>query len=256
MMALCSDIMTFVEQIAPYELAEEWDNVGLLVGNRESKVERIMLCLDITTASLEEAIDKKVDLIVTHHPVIFKGLKRLIESEVKGSLVYTLIRNGINVYTAHTNLDFAVSGVNTHLAASLGLKGIESLGEGPGKTGILDSQVSLDTFIKRIKNSLKVPFVRVAGKAEQGVRKVAVFCGSFDDNLEILMQSNADVLVTGDLKYHTALDACEAGLCIIDAGHFNTEKVILPVLAAALKYNFAGIETFCFQQEEDPFNTY
>ena len=255
-MAICRDIMTFVEQTAPLELAEEWDNVGLLVGNGEGKVERIMLCLDITTAAVEEALEKKADLIVTHHPVIFKGLKRLIDGEGKGHLLYTLIRNGINVYAAHTNLDFAVSGVNTQLAASIGLKGVESLGEGPGKTGILNTQVNLDDFIKQIKNSLNVPFVRVVGKADHGVKKVAVFCGSFDDNLEVVMKSNVDVLVTGDVKYHTALDAREAGLCIVDAGHFNTEKIVLPEMENALKDNFPGIDVFCFQQEEDPFNTY
>lgn len=255
-MVTCRDIMTFVEQIAPCELAEEWDNVGLLVGSREAGVEKIMLCLDITAVALEEALVNKVDMIVTHHPVIFKGVKRLIESEAKGNILYTLIRNGMNVYTAHTNLDFAVAGVNTHLAAILGLKGLESLGEGPGKTGILDNKVSLDDFIKMVKSGLQVPFVRTVGKADCGVQKVAVYCGSFDDDLEAVMQTNADVLVTGDLKYHTALDACEAGLCIIDAGHFNTEKIVLPVLATALKDNFPGIDVFCCRKEEDPFKTY
>jgi len=255
-MTICQDIMTFVEKIAPCELAEEWDNVGLLVGNRESRIEKIMLCLDITTTSVDEAVKENVDMIVTHHPVIFKGLKSLIDGEGKGSLLYTLIRNDINVYAAHTNLDFSESGVNTHLAAALGIKSLERLGEGPGKAGIPDKSISLDDFIKQVKIDLDVPFVRVVGKTDGDVKKVAVFCGSFDDNLEVVRQSNVDVLVTGDLKYHTALEALEAGLCIIDAGHFNTEKVVLPALANALEDNFPGIEVFCFLKEEDPFKTY
>lgn len=255
-MMTCRDIMKFFEQIAPCELAEEWDNIGLLVGDEESKVEKIMLCLDVTADSLEEALENNVDLIITHHPVIFKGLKRLIYGEVKGGILYTLIKNGINVFAAHTNLDFAEMGVNTHLAEALMLKDVVTYGEGPGKAGILDSKVSLHDFIIQVKNGLKVPFVRVVGKADHGVQKIAVFCGSFDDNLEAVMQCNPDVLVTGDLKYHTALDASQAGLCIIDAGHFNTEKVVLPALASALKDNFPGIEVFCFQKEEDPFKTY
>lgn len=255
-MVLCRDVVTFVEQIAPCELAEEWDNVGLLIGNREGKVEKIMLCMDITAASVEEALENKADMIISHHPVIFKSLNRLIEGEAKGSILYALIRNGINVYAAHTNLDFAVSGVNTHLAEALRLKDVETVGKGPGKSGVLDSKVTLFDFIKQVKISLEVPFVRVVGKADNGVHKIAVFSGSFDDDLEAVMQTQADVLVTGDLEYHTALDAREAGLCIIDAGHFNTERIALPGLATALKDNFPGIAVFCFQKEEDPFKTY
>lgn len=256
MMIICRDIISFIEKTAPCELAEDWDNIGLLVGNKESKVKRIMLCLDITTASLEKAVENKVNLIITHHPLIFKGLNRVVENEVKGSLIYTLIRNNINVYAAHTNLDFAVSGVNTQLAEALGLEDVAPYGDSAGKAGTLKEKVSLHDFIKQVKCGLNVPFVRVAGKAEDGVQKVAVYCGSFDDNLEALSQSQADVLVTGDLKYHTALDAREAGLCIIDAGHFNTEKVVLPALETVLKDNFPGIEVIRFEQEEDPFKSY
>ena len=116
--------------------------------------------------------------------------------------------------------------------------------------------MSVDDFIIRVKNSLNAPCVRVVGDTDKSIKKVAVFCGSFDDKLEVVIQSKADILVTGDLKYHTALDAAEAGLCIIDAGHFNTEKIILPVLAAALKERFPGVETDYYEQEADPFKTY
>lgn len=255
-MTTCREIMAFIEKLAPRELAEDWDNVGLLLGSSEAEAKRVMLCLDITGASVKEAVAKKAQLIITHHPVIFKGLKRLIGEEAKGSLLYALVRNEINVYTAHTNLDFAVSGVNTQLAGALGLKNVETFGDGPGKIGMLDNMVILQDFVSQTKAALNVPFVRVVGCADKGVKKVAVFSGSFDDNLEAVMQCGVDVLVTGDLKYHTALDAREAGLCIIDAGHFNTERVVLPVLMAALTENFPGIEVFCFQQEEDPFKTY
>ena len=255
-MVKCCDIMNFIEQIAPCELAEKWDNVGLMVGNSEHRVEKVMLCLDITNASVAESLENKTDLIVTHHPVIFRGLNRLIEDEPKGSLLYALIRNGINVYTAHTNLDNAISGINSHLAKMLGLNDIVIFGEGPGKAGILDSRMSLRDFIKHVKNVLDVPFVRLVGKADQGVQRVAVFSGSFDDNLEAVIRSQADILVTGDIRYHTALDARESGLCIVDAGHFNTEKIVLPALAKALRGNFPEVEVYCFQKEEDPFKNY
>lgn len=255
-MTACSEIIRFMEKTAPAELAEEWDNVGLLVGTRECFVKKIMVCLDITTASVNEAVLKKADMIITHHPVIFKGLKRLTKDDSKGRQLCELVRNNISVYSAHTNLDFAESGVNDRLAESLGLRGLEILGKGPGKTGFLPDVKNFNDFIKMVKDALNVPFTRVTGMTGKAVHKVAVFSGSFDDDLEALINSEADVLVTGDLKYHTALDAVEAGLCIVDAGHFNTEKIVLPFLAASLASNFPGVEVFCFDQEEDPFKTY
>ena len=255
-MTKCQEIITFIERIAPRELAEEWDNIGLMVGSRDTEVHQIMLCMDITGVTLEEAVKNKADLIVTHHPVIFKGLKSLTEDGAKGRLLHQLIRNHINVYSAHTNLDFAVTGVNTCLAEVLGVKESTVFGKGPGRVGHLEHKIDLQDFIQQVKSILNDPFVRVVGKAEQGVQRVAVFSGSFDDDLEAVLQCGADVVVTGDLKYHTALDAVEAGLCIVDAGHFNTERVVLPALAAELVKAFPDIEVFCSQQETDPFHTY
>ena len=255
MMITCSEIIQFMEKTAPVELAEEWDNVGLLVGSRECIVKKIMVCLDITAASVKEAASKKVDMIITHHPVIFKGLKSLTQDDAKGRLLYELVRNSISVYSAHTNLDFAECGVNDRLAEVLGLKRLEILGKGPGKIGFLPEEKTFSEYIRMVKNALEVPFVRAIGKAGKCVHRAAVFSGSFDDDLEALLKGEADVLVTGDLKYHSALDAKEAGLCVIDAGHFNTEKIILPILAASLASNFPDVEVFCSEKEEDPFNT-
>ncbi len=255
-MIACSEIIRFMEQTAPVELAEDWDNVGLLVGTKDCFVKRIMVCLDITSSSVRVAAAEKVDMIITHHPVIFKGIKNLTQDNAKGRLLFELMRNNIGVYSAHTNLDFAEYGVNDRLAGALGLTKLEMLGKGPGKTGYLPDKKSHADFIAMVKCALNVPFVRTTGKNCLTVHKVAVFSGSFDDDLEAFMKSGADAMVTGDLKYHTALDASEAGLCIIDAGHFNTEKIILPILAASLATKFPAIEVFCFEQEEDPFKTY
>jgi dinuclear metal center YbgI/SA1388 family protein len=254
-MITCHEITEYMEQIAPSELAEEWDNTGLLVGDAQSRIGKVMLCMDITAASVDEAIARKADLIITHHPVIFKGLKRLVAADPKGAALYGLIRNNIAVYSAHTNLDYAAGGVNTQLALLLGLKQTEILGAGPGKTGLLSKTMPLAQYIKLVKKALDVPFVRVVGNTERTVEKVAVFSGSFDDDIEAVLKSGADVLVTGDLKYHTALDAAEVGLCMIDAGHFNTERIVLPALEAKLVRKFPQLEVFCFIKEEDPFKT-
>lgn len=254
-MAYCKDIVTFLEEAAPPELAEEWDNIGLLVGSPSNIVKKILVCLDVTHAAIDEAVKTGADMIVTHHPVIFKGIRRLNDDDKTAGLLYLLIRNNISVYSAHTNLDFAEQGVNTCLAETLGLKQTEMLGNGPGKVGILENKYSLAEFITRVKTSLDVPFVRVTGGADSGIMKAAVFSGSFDDDLKAVAASGADILVTGDLKYHTALDAREMGMCIVDAGHFNTEKVVLPRLAETIQKGCSDIEVSCFSDEKDPLIT-
>lgn len=255
-MVQCSDILDMFEKLAPSELAEDWDNTGLLVGRNDKNIKKIMLCLDITKASADEAVRSNVDLIISHHPVIFRSLSKIIESEPKGNILYTLIRNDICAYAAHTNLDFAESGVNTLLAEILNLKNVALYGEGPGKTGMLPNIVSLHEFIMYVKSVLNADSVRAVGEPDAKISKAAVFSGSFDNNLNALLQSGADVLVTGDLKHHTVLDLREAGLSAIDAGHFNTEVIILPVLADIIKNRFPDIEVFCFKKEEEPFKVY
>ncbi len=255
-MITCGDVNNFIEQLAPPEMAEEWDNTGLLLGSSDHSVERILVCLDITSATLAEAVSKKADLIVTHHPVIFKSIKRICNDDIKGRQLFTAISNGISVISAHTNLDYVENGVNAQLAAVLELNAIVTLGKGPGRTGMLNRNMSLECFIAHVKDKLDVPFVRVVGRPVSDVCSVAVFSGSFDDDLEAMLGSGADAVVTGDLKYHTALDAREAGLCLIDAGHFNTEKIILPYLAAKLAERFPEIEVIQYKQEKDPFITY
>ncbi len=254
-MIKCSDVMKYIEQLAPAELAEDWDNTGLLLGSSAQSVSRIMVCLDVTNEALSAAVSKKVDLIVTHHPVIFKGIKRICEDSTKGNQLYTAICNGISVISAHTNLDYAENGVNAKLAEAIGLKDTVMLGKGPGRIGVLNERMSFDDFIREVKKKLEVPFVRAVGSAGSGIYRVGVFSGSFDDDLEALEESGADAVVTGDLKYHTALDAREAGLCLIDAGHFGTERVILPYLTKVLAERFSETEVLHYRQEKDPFIT-
>jgi dinuclear metal center YbgI/SA1388 family protein len=251
-MIRCRDVLEFLQELAPFELAEEWDNVGLMAGSENKNVNRMLLCLDVTAAAINKAADIQADLIVTHHPLIFKGLKRVTEDDIQGSRIYA----AISVISAHTNLDHADTGVNARLASVLGLSDTEVFGRGPGRVGILKKKTSLEAFVCHVRKCLDVPHVAVIGRAPAGVRKVAVFSGSFDDDLCAVKNSGADVTVTGELKYHTALDAREAGMCFIAAGHFHTERVVLPYLAEALAERFPETEVICFEQEADPFIVY
>ena len=267
MSIVCGNITDFLEEIAPQSLAEEWDNVGLLVGSMGREVRRVLICLDVTPEVVEEAVEKKAELIVSHHPVIFKGIKRISEDEPRGSLMVRLLKHGICVYSAHTNLDVAQGGVNDVLAQRLGLKNLINFKDyglpdktgfqhGLGKVGFLEEKLQLDDFAKKVKTALGIEYVRVVGNMAASIQKVAVFCGSFDDDLESLRRHGADVLVTGDVKYHTAVDVLQMGKFVIDAGHFNTEKVVLPALKEQLMKSFPGLEVFCSTMEKDPFSTY
>jgi dinuclear metal center YbgI/SA1388 family protein len=257
------EILDFINEIAPWKYAEEWDNVGLMLGGRSNLVNKLMVCLDVTSETIREAIDQKADLIVSHHPFLFSKLNTIDLDSLKGRQISELISNGIGVISAHTNLDFAPEGVNDTLAQALGLTGVEILKSyipkglstelGMGKIGKLPVACDFDGFIGSVKKSLGTDNLRIIGTRPQLVKSAAVFCGSFDGDLEAIRCSGADVLVTGDIKYHTALDAVEMGLCIIDAGHFATENLIVGKLKATLENRFADVEIVCSKMGRDPF---
>lgn len=257
------NILDYINEIAPWGYAEEWDNVGLMIGSRETEVTKILLCMDVTTSVIYEAIQNGAQLIVSHHPFIFSKLKAIDLQTFKGEQISLLIKNDISVVSAHTNLDTAPGGVNDTLAEALGLANCRNLKAyipagltcdlGLGKVGELTVHQKFDDFIDSIKKSLSIQNLRVIGKKPQKVKYIAVFCGSFDDDLQSVKRLNADVLITGDIKYHTALDAAQMGLCIVDAGHFATERLILRKLRDNLINKFPALELDLSKVEADPF---
>lgn len=280
MQVYCKNIISFMYQLAPASLAENWDNIGLILGNEEKEVKKILLCLDITSKVVEEALHLESDLIISHHPFIFKKIERINENEHKGGLLYKLIKADISVFCTHTNLDAAENGVNRKLAEMLELTDITNFKDptfsdqscefinskkdsfdnkviyGLGAVGNISGSFSLKEFGLFVKDKLKVGTIRFVGNEDKKPGRAAVFCGSFNDELIAIKENRADVLVTGDLKYHTALDAIALGICIIDAGHFNTEKIILPFLKKSINDKFPGIEVMCSSMESDPFKSY
>lgn len=264
---LCKDMIDFMEKIAPTRNMEDWDNTGLMIGNREKVINKILLCLDVTSDVIDDAIEKDIDMIISHHPFIFKKIDRIVCNDLKGNLIYKLIKHDICVYSAHTNLDVVNDGVNIKLAQKLCLKDIVSLKTkdylsnnecyfGLGAVGNLKEPMSFDKFISYVKKMLDTPYLRVVGESESMIEKVAVYCGSFDDDIQAVLHHKADILITGDLKYHTAIDALGLDMCIIDAGHYNTEKSIIPHLADVISKAFREIEVYCNNVEHDPFKIY
>lgn len=257
------EILNFINELAPWGYAETWDNVGLMLGSRQSDVKRMLLCMDVTSKVIREAIDYEAEMIISHHPFLFSSINRLDFDTIKGQQIQTLVTKNISVISAHTNLDVTAGGVNDTLAGTLGLSELISLKSyipqgyqedlGLGKLGTLENSMVFSDFIDHVKKHLKISALRVIGPHPDKVKHVGVFCGSFDVDLHYLRSLKQDVVITGDMKYHTALDAREMGLCIIDVGHFASEHVILPRLQKVIADKFAQIEVVCSKLESDPF---
>lgn len=234
-----ADIYKRINEIAPFELCEEWDNVGILAGSAERPVERVLLALDLNSAVLAEAIEKQVQLIVTHHPVLFRGRKNLREDDPEGRLLCGLVRNEIGLIAAHTNFDNAVPGVNDALAAKLGLEEVSVHAHGL-RCGV-PVQKTLGEFRRHAEEALGGP-VRCYGREDQPISRVALLGGAGGDFAPEAMAAGADLYLTGEISHHRAWDAYEAGICILEAGHAATEIPAISLLAEGLQIGANGVQ--------------
>ncbi len=237
-------LLPVLGRIAPPQLAEEWDNVGLLIEPEASEITRILVALDCTVEVAKEAREIGAQLVLTHHPLFFKPVRRILHSDPDTAAAYALVRNGIGLYAMHTNLDCAIGGVNDALASALGLADVRPLllpelplGEetqGLGRIGILKEQTTLGAFARQVGIDLDAA-VRMGGEKDRPVRRVAVVGGSGGNYIKEAKAANADVLVTGEIRHHQALEALSLGLGIIEAGHYETECVVLSPLITGLQ---------------------
>lgn len=234
-----NDMVLLLEEMAPPSLAETWDNIGLMLGRRTHPVRRLLLALDMTAETVAQAINFKADMLITHHPAIFKQLNQITDDNWQQELLLQLAEHGIAVYSAHTNLDCVSNGVNDSLVQRLHIEADDVLdaASGLGRIGMVEP-CSLTDFAAFVKKALQADYV-VVGDAGKRVRKVAVCGGAGSDLLEEALRQNADTLVTGDIKYHEAQKAVFSGLNIIDAGHQPTELPVLEDLADRLSLHFA-----------------
>ncbi len=248
MSATVAQMLALVDQLAPFELAEEWDNVGLLAGSPDAKVDTVLCALDLNMDVLNEAIARGAQLIVTHHPILFRGRKNLNETDGEGRLLCALVRSGIAMIAAHTNFDNARPGVNDALAAALGLRDVRAL-EGGMRVGT-PSQADFGTFADHAEAVLHGP-VRRYGEATRPIRRVAVLGGAGEDYARIAIEGGADVYLTGEMAYHKALDAVDNGLMIMEAGHAATENPAISALRRGLQIAADAVQyDICVLQSE------
>ena len=236
-MFTCEDVMQCLEDLSPVSFAEGWDNVGLLLGRREKVVDTVMLCVDVTEQVISQAIQAGVSMIVSHHPLIFSGVKRITNDDVFGTRLIDLIQADICVYAMHTNFD--VMGMADAAAERLELLDTEVLQvtyedeiatEGIGRTGKLKGAMTLEEVAALTKEAFQVPSVRVFGEPETLCCEVAVCPGSGKSLIKDMLKSGVDVYITGDIDHHTGIDLVAQGICVIDAGHYGVEKLFVPYI--------------------------
>ena len=260
-MVKLQDVMQAMERIAPRRLAEEWDNPGLLVGSPHDEVRKILVALDVREETVERAIEDGCDLIVAHHPLIFRGLKAVRTDDATGRKIARLIKADIAVFAAHTNLDSAAGGVNDVLAERLELHDVAPLVEGAadsepglGRIGSLRAEFSLKDFAALVKEKLGLSSMRVACAGERRISRVALCSGSGAEFVGRAAAKGADAYVTGDVKYHDAERAIGLGIHVLDAGHFATEQPIVARLAERLKKELGdGVEIVAETKSSDFF---
>lgn len=240
-MARIRDIYNFIDDIAAFEKQLDFDNSGFLIGNIESKVSKAVVSLDITTQVIEEAESVGAELIISHHPVIFKALKAVFSD----SLIYSLIQKNIAVISAHSNLDFAENiGVNANLGRYLNLKNIKPIFYHRTIPVLFEGEIlnSLESkcFAECVKKSLMLKNLRYI-KSARPIKRVSFSCGAAGDLVYQAIKSGSDAFVSGDIKYHDFLAAKEANMTVVDAGHFATEDMAIQNLTDILAQKFPEI---------------
>ena len=259
MMTTVADILNFVETLAPRAMKMDWDNVGLLCGSKRTPVTRVLVALDPFEHVCAEAARWGAQLIVTHHPMIFRPLPSITDETSIGRGLMTLIRSGISAVNAHTNLDQAPGGVNDVLAKRLALVNMEVLnpcgttenGESWGllRMGEVPEQ-PLEAFLNRVKILLGCEGLRYVSGGKS-VHKVCVGGGSCADGMHEAIAAGCDTFVTSDIKYNQFWDAHDLGLNLIDAGHFYTENPVVAVLAERIAAAFPEVEVRISESHRD-----
>ncbi len=266
-----SDIIDILDRLVPPLLAEEWDNSGLQLGDLNRPVEKIWVALDPTLQVVQAACDQQVDLLITHHPLIFKPLKSIEFHTPIGAVINLAIRHDLAIFAAHTNLDSVPGGLNDILALRFGLKDLKPLAPGPGielpgapenkagigRVGTFDTAMDLKSLARSIKKEMKLKSIKFAGDPKLLVKKAAVCTGSGSSLLKEFFASGAQVYISGDMRYHDARDVEATNLGVIDIGHFSSESFVALDFAALLQDQFEdrriSVAVEACGIEKDPF---
>ncbi|MEZ6067744.1 MAG: Nif3-like dinuclear metal center hexameric protein [Planctomycetaceae bacterium] len=272
---LVADWITELERFAPPALAEQWDNVGLLIGDRSQSAHRVLTCLTLTPDVAAEAIAVGAELVVTHHPVLFKATQRITADTPEGAMLLALIRNGAAVYSPHTAFDSTWDGINQSIAERLSLCEIEPLvsctieererlestaevatGDrrpvGRGRLGRLKTPIALADLADVVGQRLRAGGVQFVGEPTRIVSRVGIACGAAAGFLKDARRLGCDAFITGEARFHDCLEARTSGVGMILPGHYATERPAVEELARRLADRFPECHVTASEVESDP----
>lgn len=257
-------ILTTLDELAPLRTAESWDNVGLLVGDRSREVHRVMCCLTVTDATLDEAIESEAELIVTHHPIPFKPVPRITADSTTGKLLLRAIEHRIAIYSPHTAWDNSEVGINAQFAKRIGLQNVRPLvpfaadmraplGTGTGRCGTLPTETSIESLQNTLVKSIPHCNFRHTHSIQRVVQKVGIVCGSGGSLLSLAIQAGCDAMLTGEATYHQCLEAEGNNVALLMVGHFASESFAMTELADQLSRAHPEVSSTASQSDHSLF---
>ncbi|QGJ69726.1 GTP cyclohydrolase 1 type 2 [Planctomycetales bacterium 10988] len=267
-MPTVGEIVTYLDQLAARHLAEDWDNTGLLLGDRNRPALKVMTCLTATQAVVEEACDEQVNLLISHHPLPFRPLKIITAESHSSKKVWQLASQGVSLYSPHTRWDSASGGINQQWAEGLDLWNIEPLlpteepdpAGGTGRQGTFAQPLSLLEVCHKVKSFLDFVGLftplRVVGENEKLIERVGIGCGGADSFLGDAIKAKCDLFITGEARFHNCLEAEEREIGFILTGHYASERFAYDRLAKQLSEKFADCEVWSSRREGNPWNLY
>ena len=235
------DIIKVIEDFAPLSIQEGWDNSGLCVGSPDDEVTSVLMGLDCTEKLVDEAIECGADMIVTHHPLIFSGLKKISPDDAVGAAVIKAVRAGISIYAAHTNADKVIAGVSGAMAARMGLTDVRILdedgdGTGLGVVGNLPEPISAEEAIRLVKEKFSLKTIKTSAPIDKPISRIAMCGGSGSSLIKNAMKAGADLYISGDISYHNFFTP--EGFMLMDIGHYESEIEIVDILFSLITKKF------------------
>lgn len=250
-------VVDVLEKLVPPDIQEEWDNSGIQIGFQDKPVNKILTCLEIDKRVVDEAKTADVDMIISHHPLIFSGIKSFQDTDYKDSMIMDIISSGISVYSCHTPFDKVKGGNNDVIMKKLGLCSIDSLnGDDIGRTGEFKTPITFKKAIEMVATELEMSIrqLKAVGEPETMITKVGCCTGAGADLINMACEDGCQMFITGDVKYHEAQDAMQAGICVLDAGHYGTEKFFREEMKKLLDKKLDGkVEIIASEISLDPF---
>lgn len=245
---LCKEIIQAIEAVYPKRYAMDWDNVGLLVGRTDKEVSNVYIALDLTEQVIENAIEAKADMIITHHPLIFSPLRTITNEHFIGNRVVTLLQHDISYYAMHTNYD--ILRMADLAAERFGLQDVQTLEvvfdeeeeKGIGSVGTYCRELTLEECCNIVKEKFQLDTVKVFGDLKQKIRRIAISPGSGKSVIGVSIRKGADVLITGDIDHHEGIDAVAQKIAVIDAGHYGLEHIFIEDMEQFLTKTCPGIK--------------